>query len=334
MEFPLRSILCVVLLTLCQAAPAGPAPAPAPGEPAAPAAPGPPASADEIRKLVADGEHAEALKQLSRVLPLRGDAAAGYNKYELFMLKGDVHLKMKAPSAAVTAFTQAAEQTEDPTEKAIARASALLLRKAKALAYTPKPPKRGGKADPIDVVDPERRKEALAALFADEWADAAAKVEAAKKGKTLPPIADALKALNGLDVLERAATGADEQVKGAATDLADRGHELMDKALDKMAKRVDRITNAANETLTRRVRVPTGGGQFADRTIVRKRGLKHEDHKELKSVLETCPQIAKSAEELAVASGGEKEDVEELVEKAQDIREVAEKTLNTDYSEF
>src|SRR5688500_6919375 len=224
---------------------AAPAPAPAGQTPAQPdALP----TVEGIQKLLKADDAAGALKQINRLLSLRGKAAEGYDKYELLTLKGDAHLKMKANEAAAVAFRQAAAATEDPQHVAVAKATEMLIRRSQKLAYTPKKVARGGKAEPIDIVDPESRQGALAALFVDEVGPLLPKVEAAKNATSVVPMIKAMAAAREVEFLERAANGSADQVGGIVLTLGEKGEAMLSKVMEKATKRVDRITAMANET--------------------------------------------------------------------------------------
>src|SRR5688572_22292419 len=157
---------------------------------------------EEIHELFDDGKYPEVLKKLSRVLALKGNAAKAYDRYDLLMLKGEAHLQTRAGSAAMAAFKQAAEEAPDPQAASVARATERLVRRSKNLAYEPAVrdpdnPSRGA-GEPIDIRDARRRRDALAALFADEMAAAAPRFKAARSSRTLPPIAEAISAAAGL----------------------------------------------------------------------------------------------------------------------------------------
>jgi len=113
----------------------------------------------DVRKALENNDGTEALRLVSQLLSLRGKAAQGLDRYELFMLKAEGHLCQRAGDAAAQSFKQAAEQTNNREQAAMARASEQLIRRSRRLAYTPKRVVKGqvAKRDPIDIVDPEKR---------------------------------------------------------------------------------------------------------------------------------------------------------------------------------
>src|SRR5215212_10101405 len=92
-------LLAAVLAHAAPAAPGapdGPDPNVAPppvGAGAAEALPSP----RDVRAALDQGDPAEALRRLSRLLPLRGAAGKALDRYELLALKAEAHLRLKAP---------------------------------------------------------------------------------------------------------------------------------------------------------------------------------------------------------------------------------------------
>ena len=335
----MRPILLSMIVAFVACAPARAqekAPAP-PGKPAArPAAgqPDPLPTVEDVRKQLAAGDAAEALKQVNRLLLLRGKAAEGFDKYELLTLKGDAHLKLRAGEAAAAAFRQAAAATEDPQQQAVARATELLVKRSKNLAYTPKKSARGQKAEPVDVANPDSRQKALAALFVDEVGPLVPKVEAAARANTVGPMIQAMAAAREVQFLEQAANGSADQVGGMIETLADAGEEMLGKVVEKGTKRVDRITALANETEHVRQIIPTSYGAYRTVTIPRRRGIRSDDVTELKNIVDACDEVVAQANALAEASGAEAESLEDLTDSAEDLKVHVQRMLrvhNVDY---
>ena len=87
---------------------------------------------EEIQKTFDAGDYKGTLQQVARVIKLKGDAAAAYDPYTLWMLKGESHLQLKQLKQAGEAFGQAAEATKDDAEVAKARATRRMLAEAKS----------------------------------------------------------------------------------------------------------------------------------------------------------------------------------------------------------
>src|SRR5262245_46292561 len=88
-------------------------------------------SVDQLRAQL-DTNPAAVLQGVARSLALKGPAAATLDRYELFMLRGEAHLRNKAMPAAAEAFAAAGKETTDAAKKTTARATEVLARKSKA----------------------------------------------------------------------------------------------------------------------------------------------------------------------------------------------------------
>lgn len=286
---------------------------------------------DEIQALFDKGDYSETLKQLSRLLSLKGKAAEGMDRYTLLMLRGESHLRLKANSAATQALAEAAKAAPDDEAAAKARALAILVKRSKNLVFTPKVA-AGGKAASggIDLTDPKRRPDAFNALYEGERAARKPVLTAADKAKTLPPIAKAMKAAAELRDLELAATGNDHESAAALDRLVQRATKLMAKGLDDAARRVEAIADRANQLIEVTERTNNG-----TRRRTRRRGLDSDDTKELKNIVETCRKVFESSKELAEGFGQE-DDVErfaDLQEQAEDVGQRAQDVRVDDYSD-
>jgi hypothetical protein len=279
-------------------------------------------SVKDVRDALDKGDGAEALRLVSRLLPLRGKAARDYDRYELLTLKAEAHLRLKAGDAAAQAFKLAAEQTEDREKAATARATEQLIRRSRGLAYTPKhvPKGQAAKREPIDVIDPEKRKAALRAMFADDMIELAPKIQAAKAGKTLPPALKAMEAARELAPLELAANGSADQVNGVVEELKQSCKDLLGHAMERTAKRVDQITQMANDPEVVRQVYPNPLGGFEVQVAERARGLKRQDIGQLKALADTCDEVSAGGKAVARAAGADEAEFEEVVDAADDLR--------------
>lgn len=287
-------------------------------------------TADEIQALFDKGDHSETLKQLSRLLSLKGKAAQGMDRYTLLMLRGESHLRLKANSAATKALAEAAKAAPDDESAAKARALAILIKRSKNLQFTPKVA-AGGKAASggIDITDLERRPDAFNALYEGERAALKPALTAADKAKTLPPIAKAMKAAAELRDLELAAIGKDDETGGALDRLVQRAAKLMAKGLDDAARRTEAIADRANQLIEVTERTNHG-----IRRRTRRRGVNSDELRELNYIVETCRKVFESSKELAEGFG-RGDDVDrfaDLQEQAEDVGQRAQDVRLDDYS--
>jgi hypothetical protein len=251
---PLVISLSIVAVAVAAAAPAPPAAAPA--KDAKDALP----TMAELRQQFKDGKHQDVLKQIQRLLQLKGDAAKPYDRYELFCLRGESFLRIKSMSLAADAFDDAAEVAKDNSKKeGLARGTAVLIRRSKQVGYVPRParaergkpppPPPPAPPAPMQIVEEADRKAAFARLLEDERAAVVPKLEAAQKGTSLPPIIEVAKMLGDLQAVEIAATGKGEATQAMTTDLAARSHDLIATALNAMNDAIEAAwAHASTET--------------------------------------------------------------------------------------
>lgn len=237
-------------------APAGKADARAPKK-AAPAEARP--SPEDIQEAFDAGDYQGTLQKVGRVINLKGDAAAGYDKYTLWMLKGESHLRLKQLKQAGEAFGMAAKATDDDAEGAKARATQRMLAAAKSYQVKRSSLRRGEKPQSADILDPAQREQAFRILYEDARVETGPAIKAALKARDLPPIANALKALADGHDLEVAATGGKAELSGAREDVTRRARELIDRELSDMRERVETIREEANKTIERRTYRPARG---------------------------------------------------------------------------
>jgi len=209
-----------------------------------------PQTPEQIKQLYTDGKYKETITQISKALAIKGPDAAQYDKHDLLLLKGEASLRIKSKSGAADAFKQAATAATEPNDIAMASATAELIKQSNGtLKYQPKTKaKKDDKPQPIDIVDPDSRKLAFAAMETDMMAVAKPKVDAALKSTTLTEVAQEAKdpSLAALRPVEIAATGSDTESKQMLGDLGHHAYAMMDAPLDKLLDRVKKDVDAIN----------------------------------------------------------------------------------------
>jgi hypothetical protein len=303
--------------------------------PAARAAePDPLPTADELRKLYADGDYKVLLQKFPRVLALKGPAARGYDMVELNLLKADTFIQLKQPAPATTAVNDAIRAITDETDAKLAakaRAQQILMKQSPGLTYKPK----AGTAGPIPLADSARRPEAYTALLADMQADVNRRIKAATGAKSLPPIITAVQGLTDMGVVELTATGSDAASKKAADDLAGGAQKLMADSVATLSKRQRDIDKRAGELIEIR-EAPRGEDRpRVGRNILekryRKRGITGEDRAELKDIIETCKKVESAAAEFEAVSKTQAAGFKQVAKDAGVVAEEADVTLKADY---
>src|SRR5678816_2907786 len=82
-----------------------------------------PASEAQLQQMFKDGDYQGVALKATRVLQIKGEAAKGYNRAKILMLKAEAQLRLKQVSQALEAFAAAAKETTDPKEAATATAT-------------------------------------------------------------------------------------------------------------------------------------------------------------------------------------------------------------------
>ena len=215
-------------------------------------------SQDQLQSLYNEGKYAELVPKLNAALALKGPGAAAYDKYQLFMLKGEAQLRTSGAASAVPAFRAASMATTDEKQVSAARALAALMGRTSGTKYKAKPAPaakaaKGVAAAPatqpatFDVTNVDDRKQAFAALFTEMLAADTPVVDRAKKATALAALTTAATSLSDLRPVEVEATGDDAQSKDLLKSVGDRAVELMTKATDQLTDQVKTIgDNAAS----------------------------------------------------------------------------------------
>ena len=295
------------------------------------------ATVEELRALVAQGQYAPALQQVTAALQVKGPAAASMDRHALYLLKAECHLQLKAAAPAADAFASAAKEAPDATARLLAGANEHLVRQSKGLAYTPKAPPNSPRPPAIDLLPPDGRKKAFAALLADETAALAPKLKAAREATALPPIAAMQKPLALLEGLELAATGKAGGADNAAAlrkALADRAIKVTADHLRQTSKRLGEIDRDANTWVEFYQDVQDPLARFPrmiKERAYKKRGLTEAHTKALAEINATCDRLPPALAELSEALAVDAKAFDPQAEEAARIRRESDRVLDTDY---
>lgn len=343
----LRRVFPVLLMAapgLAQVAPPPP-PQPVPPPVAPPAAPAqrsasPSAAPDprlptieSLKQQLAAGENQEVLRSVAKLLALKGPAAQAYDRYELFMLRGEAALRNKAMPMASEAFKMAQQETDDASKQAGARAIELLVRKSKQTGYVPKhapSPTPGANPagvaarDAIPIVDEANRKQAFAALLNDELSVLEPKAKTAAKATTLAPIIEVARTLGDLRAVELASGGEAQRTKAIGSTLGARAHELIADAMNGMDRQVEEIWDDASQVRHTRDRYG-----YVQRNYGMK-GMNSMQVKSLKDVIATCEKIIPVTRDLSTVTEGP--ELQADAQAAEKLYNRARQVLEFDYA--
>jgi hypothetical protein len=293
----------------------------------------PSAKADEIKARFEAEDYGGVLRESAHLLSSGKKGTEGVDLHAINLFRAESLLQLKQTDAAAQAFHQAAKATDDPGVAAVDLATEMLVHRSRQQQYTPKIVAKNEKPAPIDILAAGPRKQAIAALFNDEWATVAPKLKSAQDGTSLVLIASTIKTINAqqLPTLDLAAHNNGEQTKQAIETLRKHAQELMSKALERMGKQEQEIIADANEIVHQQVMMPDGRGGYVPQDLPRRRGLQGTSRADLESMKRLAAQIAEAAKEL-LADLGDKTAAADLTEQAQDIVQRADKALRADYT--
>jgi hypothetical protein len=255
-----------------------------------PAAPPPPATLADAQAAFAAKEYRPCLQKIAGALAGPEGKAGSPTRYDLLMLRGECMLHLKENRMAADSFTSAAnvaKSKQDRKRQADAMALSLLIKASKPAGYTPAGNPSG---EPIDIVDPDSRKRAMSAFFADTLAAAKPKIEQAAQATSLPPIEEQIPKMRELYALEVAATGDAAQTLPLARALGQHARGLIGAEFTRIAARLDELATAASSPVLL-------DGRGATSSILTPRGLTTPERNDLKQIADTLTQAERAAQQ-------------------------------------
>lgn len=254
-----------------------------------PAAPPPPATLADAQAAFAAKDYRDSLRKIAGALDGPEGKSGSPTRYQLLMLRGENMLQLKEFRMAAESFTAAgnvAKSKEDRKRQADAMATALLIKASKAGAYAP----ASNPAAPIDIVDPESRKRAMEAFFADTLAASRPQIQQAATANSLQPIQDQLPKLRELLIIELAATGDTAQTMPLARSLGQHARDLIGAEFNRIAARLDELATAASSPV-----IVDGVGPVS--SVLTPRGLTTPERDDLKKIADTLTQAERAAQQ-------------------------------------
>ncbi|HZL34552.1 MAG TPA: hypothetical protein VFC78_04525 [Tepidisphaeraceae bacterium] len=287
---------------------------------------------EQIHKEFDAAKYHDVLKSLTRLMSSRDWQVTTVGHYDLLMLKAQVHLRLKQPALAVSSFALAAKEARDPKSAAVAHASELLLKRCNGLHFSPKPPpadhsgnsRRPEPPAPIDIVDPESRKQAMTVFYQEEKSAAQWRINLAEKGTAVQPVLDVGPTLSHLRELDIGANGSDDETLQAASTIAEHGRDLLSAMTEKMGIRCDLVCGkvmAWDHSKSRGV------------DIWRRHGWDGNEESELKEMLAKSDKILAAAQIMRQSLLAEKGFFTPVIKEAKRIHDKADKTIHADLGE-
>jgi hypothetical protein len=296
----------------------------------------PPPSTAEIKTLVDAGKYREALRPLFRVLALKGQAAQGYDRIELLMLRAECQMQLKDQRGTLETLEQARKECFLENRAPLAATPtglAMLIQKSNAWQYKSK---SDPSLKPIPILDKTLRQAAYEALLHDELPGAQKKVQALAGVKSIAPVLETAKlagAVHALDILAHPTIPPDQVETGTLTrQVTSNADRLLLPAIDELGKNVDTIQSAANEITTDQVgHFDRASGKSWLEPRTRRRGPSYHDAETLNAINTTADKIRSTAFDIALALATDFKAYQEIIEKADGLKAKSTAVLNDNY---
>jgi hypothetical protein len=275
------------------------------------------ATLEDARFDYAKGDYRAALQKTNKLVSTSLTPPSAPDKYEILMLRGECQLQLKDRTGAVASFKSAVKCAADLNQFSSARANALIVERSSMGRYIPA---YGVGKEPIDIVAPDTRREAMTALRDELWTKNKRQIETAMKATTLPPIEKAFVPLADMYCLELAGTGQSNETGQMMRDLGQQTYRLMRDEITHYARQIEQLSLTANSS-------GGGNGRWDDGP----RGLFSTERNDLKNSVTYLMKLRDRAAEYRTAAsklGGNEQRWDGLVVDITDTLAVAEALLS------
>ncbi|MGN6506908.1 MAG: hypothetical protein ACTHM6_15240 [Tepidisphaeraceae bacterium] len=252
----------------------------------------------DLQKLAGEKNWTGLLQATTRVLALRGDAAAAYNRVDVWMLKAEAQLQSNQYSAASESFTHAAaEKTATPEQADWGTAMAAVLKKSDRRGYQPKPTREVPHPAAIDIFTPANRKQAVAALLGAENEDLARKITKYQTTLEQGPVMDMVKQVKTMAPLDRVANGTAEQTDALQKTICGNWVAAVQTWSDTSMKKIEDLNEIASKMVQQQYRDRLGNIQVRQQ----KTGLTSPQQKQLTDIENQAKGLAGTFETVQAA---------------------------------
>lgn len=242
---------------------------------------------EEVQQLFDKQDWPGVLAATGRVLAVRGPAAAGYDRVDLWMKKGEAQLQTNQfmPASQSYGFA-AAEKTVTPEQSDLALAMSELAKKSDNKGY--KTPAKQGPVEVYDIRDATKRDAAFAALFKADLTDLKQRVTQAKAVTDSKALTDLAKAVGQLAPLDRVVNKSTTASDALQKSIGDNFVSAADAWSKTSLKEMDDIQVRADEPIDINAKDSKG------RTVVRqgKKGISQADMSELQKITQAGEKLA------------------------------------------
>jgi tetratricopeptide (TPR) repeat protein len=203
-------------------------------------------SAEDVRARMDAKQYQEALKLIAPALTkVRTDDMTG-QRFALLAMRGECLLQIGQYATAASAFETAVKSAPEIRAAAMARANALLIKGSQNGKYASKATPG---AAPIDIVNPESRRLAFAAIREDRIKPLQPRIDAAMNGTALNPMLELLNPVMDVGYFEFAANGNAAETKQILINFGARARELIQNEFKRLSREMDVMEDASNSTV-------------------------------------------------------------------------------------
>jgi len=210
---------------------------------------------EDLRKIYSQGNYRLCLQGIAKLIG-SGPEKMGFEKSDLLYLRGECLIAQGDPASALPAYQAAEKEGKTGPQKLLARSMVVMIKSGNGKGYRTSPT-----GEPMDIVKPESRKTAMAALFTQKFPAASEAATNSLGAKNLPPLTHALPAVLDVGALEYAATGATTRTLAIAAPMGDRARELIGTEIDRLGNQLTQLQSRSNFVVTNNaVQVSSPGG--------------------------------------------------------------------------
>lgn len=208
---------------------------------------------EDIQTLYSNAQYRDAMTACMRIIRLRDDSVAGFDRHGARMICAECQLHLKLTREAndtLDAAADAAAKSGNSGDAAQAKALGLLVHASVNGYYIPK---TGHIREPLDILDPTNRQTAYLALFNDQFEWCKQQQHASASAESLAPVLELAKTFDGVRAVEQISTQSTAQCDEFADQLASWSNTMVRNVLTSYDGEIDQIVRDTNIGANRRV---------------------------------------------------------------------------------
>ena len=283
----------------------------------------------DLQKMFDQKEYRTCLQQTARVMHLTGDAAHAYDPFTLQMRRGECFLNLGDWGSAAIAYQTALTAAPTAAQAEQARAMELLVKASRGGKYDPvKTP-----GDPINIISAATRKQAMMALFVDQFAAATGAIKAAQNSTSLVPIIRFVPKAQDLHAIEMAGYGADTESGPVLTSIGEIARGMITTELTNKDALITGISNRANTLASSGFNWVTGANGTELLVADTRVGLSADDRDTLRQMIPYLGEILEATQrgkKVAQSLGRDGAAWDPVIAQAKSVAERAQNVLDAE----